>query len=86
MSKIKYDITCPHTKEIKSKRGDFVTEGNHSYFRVEKVFTEIIIPCGEKSYIILDEHPFTVNSGIDPLGIKVQCKGCGKEYYLFGVK
>jgi len=85
MAKIKYDVACPHTKEIKRERGDFVTEGNRSYFRVDEVFTEII-PCGEKSYVILDKHPFTVNSGIDPLGIKVKCKGCGKEYYLFGVK
>jgi len=82
MGKIQYAITCPHTKEVKRERGDFVTEGNSSYFRVDKVITEIV-PCGEKSYVILEEHPFTSDSGIDPRGIKVKCKGCGKDYYLF---
>lgn len=78
---MKYNATCPHTKEIKREIGDFVTEGKHSYFRI-KIISEII-PCGERSYVILDKRPFTLDSGIDPLGIKVKCKGCGKEYYLF---
>ena len=46
-----YLATCPHTREIKREIGDFVTEGNKSYFRVDKVTTEIV-PCGERNYVI----------------------------------
>ena len=80
-----YLATCPHMRETKRETGDFVTAGNKSYFRVGKVFTEIV-PCGEKNYVIVNETPFPENSGIDTAGIEVKCKGCGKTYYLFPIK
>ena len=80
----KYLATCPHMREVIRERGDFVTEGNKSYFRVNDVRTEIV-PCGERNYVIIDETPFSQNSGIDPEGIEVKCKGCGKTYYLFPI-
>lgn len=49
---------------------------------MDKVVTEIV-PCGEKNYVIINESPFPEDSGIDSAGIEVQCKGCGKTYYLF---
>ena len=79
---MEYLTTCPHTKVVKRERGEFVTEGTKRYFRVDKVFTEIV-PCGEKAYIVIDELPFSQDSGIDPKGIRVKCKGCGQTYYLF---
>ena len=78
----RYLATCPHTKVVKRERGDFVTEGNKSYFRVDKVLTEEV-PCGEKKYIIINENPFEQSSGVDPKGIEVKCEGCGQTYYLF---
>ena len=77
-----YSATCPHMKVVKRERGDFVTEGNRSFFRVDEVIT-VIVPCREKKHIVIDEAPFSQNSGIDPTGIKVKCKGCGQNYYLF---
>ena len=81
----KYQITCPHTKVVKRERGDFVTEGNKSYFRVDEVITETV-PCGEKTFVVINEHPFVLDSGIDPTGLEVKCKGCGQTYYLFPMK
>jgi len=78
----RYLATCPHTREIKRERGDFVTEGNKSYFRVDEVITEVV-PCGGKSYVVIGDSPFSQSSGIDPMGIEVKCKDCGKTYYLF---
>lgn len=81
----RYLATCPHTKVIKREKGDFVTEGKKSYFRVDEVITEIV-PCGEKNYIVINEMPFSQKSGIDPIGIEVNCKGCGRNYFLFPMK
>ena len=77
-----YTVTCPHTIEVKRTRGDFVTEGKKSYFRVDEIITETR-PCLGKSYVMVNENPFGQNSGIDPQGIEVKCKNCGKTYYLF---
>ena len=82
MTTRQYTVTCPHTIEVKRTRGDFVTEGSKSYFRVDEVFTEIV-PCWGKNYVVVDKTPFGQNSGIDPQGIEVKCKNCGKTYYLF---
>jgi len=82
MTKKRYTTTCPHTKVVKTERGDFVTEGKRQYFRVDEVITKTV-PCGEKSFVVANEHPFADDSGLDPLGIEVKCKGCGNTYYLF---
>jgi hypothetical protein len=78
----RYLAKCPHTKTVKREFGNFVEEGNKSYFRVDKVITEAV-PCGERNYVVVNDAPFAINSGIDPQGIEVKCKGCGQTYYLF---
>ena len=81
----KYQTTCPYTREVKRERGDFVTRANKSYFRVDSVTTEIV-PCGEHNYVVIDETPFSRDSGIDPMGVEVRCKRCKNNYYLFQMK
>ena len=76
-------VKCPHTREVERETGDWVTEGKTSYFKVDKVWTEII-PCGETKFNIVDKHPFSADSGIDPEGIEVECLLCKKRYYIFG--
>lgn len=39
--------------------------------------------CGCETYDIIEPHPFTKDSGLDPLAVKVKCKECGCEYYVF---
>ena len=78
----KYKVTCPHSIEVKREVGDFVTVGKSSYFRVDEVITEVL-PCGVTSYVVVNEVPFAVDSGIDPQGVEVKYKHCGKTYYLF---
>ena len=78
----KYKVICPHSIEVKREVGDFVTVGKSSYFRVDEVITEVL-PCGATSYVVVNEAPFAVDSGIDPQGVEVKCKKCGKTYYLF---
>ena len=80
-----YLATCPHMKELIREKGDFITEGNKSYFRVDEAITELV-QCGEKNYVVIDKAPFPQNSGFDPEGIEVKCKGCGQTYYLFPMK
>ena len=41
------------------------------------------IVCGYEGYEILVKGIFTKESGLDPLAMKVKCKRCGGEYYLF---
>jgi len=42
-----------------------------------------IIPCGDERYEIIDPHPFSEDSGLDPKAVLVRCKVCGCEYYVF---
>ena len=41
------------------------------------------VACGSGTYEVIDPHPFDKDSGIDPLAVKVRCKACGCEYYIF---
>ncbi len=41
------------------------------------------IVCGYDGYEILATGIFTKESGLDPLAMKVKCRRCGGEYYLF---
>ncbi len=52
---------------------------------VKNPFTENSpdIVCGCGGFVIIKRGVFTQDSGYDPLGLKVQCKRCGGEYYLF---
>lgn len=78
----KYLPKCPHTKELKCERGDFYTEKGVDYYRVIDTITKIL-PCGTTAYDVINEAVFANDSGIDPLGVEVRCKGCGKTYYVF---
>jgi hypothetical protein len=40
-------------------------------------------PCAWDGYEIIDRHPFSEDSGLDPKAVLVRCKGCGCEYYVF---
>lgn len=42
-----------------------------------------IVPCGDERYEIVDPHPFSKDSGLDPMAVLVRCKACGCEYYVF---
>ena len=44
---------------------------------------EHLMPCGDERYEIVDPHPFSDDSGLDPKAVLVRCKGCGTEYYVF---
>lgn len=44
--------------------------------------TEFIV-CGYGGFKILVKGIFTKESGYDPLAMKVKCRRCGNEYYLF---
>ena len=78
-----YLYKCPHLKTVTRERGDWVTdERGRSSYRLDKTREEIV-PCGERSYMVISDQVFTLDSGFDPEGIKVRCKGCGQEYYIF---
>ena len=42
-----------------------------------------LMTCGYEHYQIVDPHPFSEDSGLDSLGVKVKCMSCGCEYYVF---
>lgn len=42
-----------------------------------------VVPCGDERYEVINPHPFSRDSGLDPLAVLVRCKGCGTEYYVF---
>lgn len=44
---------------------------------------EIDYVCGYDGYKVIAEGVFTQGSGFDPLAMRVKCKKCGMEYYLF---
>lgn len=41
------------------------------------------VVCGYEGYEVLVKGIFTKESGFDPLALKVKCRRCGNEYYLF---
>jgi len=72
--------------KVTRERGEFKTkkEGRRTieYFVVKERWEEEI-PCGAEAYEVLERGIFTSASGYDPLGLKVKCKNCENEYYLF---
>ena len=42
-----------------------------------------LIVCGCAGYEVLVKGVFTQASGYDPLAMKVKCRRCRQEYYLF---
>ena len=44
---------------------------------------EDTIVCGYAGYEVLVKGIFTKESGFDPLAMKVKCRRCEQEYYLF---
>jgi len=41
------------------------------------------IICGYSGYNIIKQGVFSYESGYDPSAIKVSCRRCGCEYYIF---
>ena len=79
---------CQYYKFVTRERGDFedFTERGRKLSRfVVKETYDGIVPCLSTRYKVVDEHPFSIESGKDPLGILVKCLDCDKESYLFPV-
>lgn len=39
--------------------------------------------CGWQGYEVIQRGVFTPQSGFDPLAIKVRCRSCKHEFYVF---
>ncbi len=77
-----YYSTCPHLKEVRRERGDFVRDGKKEYWKVREIFYETV-KCSESGFEIFEKGVFFLGSGYDPEALLVQCKGCGGKYYIF---
>lgn len=74
---------CPLMKTEKVERGDWVTEGGHSFFRIDEV-VDLTRPCKDRRYEVVDAAPFGEDSGFDPRAMELECAGCGGRYFVFG--
>jgi len=78
------NIRCPNVVPVIKDQVEFYTD-EHGKNRVRvtgsRVDGERV--CGSPVYEILKKGVFTANDGYDPAGMKVRCKFCKGEYYVF---